>query len=127
MTAKAKTCALLALPAMAVALAWAPRSSPPTQTVVARDIVRIEQFHPFTVPEGRTLVLQSAAYGSRGKQKTVPPAPIVRALINGEPKLFLSPGFALSPGFTVPAGTRVEAEQDGDEVVAYLLGYMIAE
>lgn len=122
-------CGSAALALLALALPHAgpaaPTAAPRAQTSTWRDIVRIEQNHPFVVPEGHVLVLQSAAYGVRsGKSAVLTFVPVVRVMLNSESKLFVHPDQNLVPGFVVPADTRVEVEQDVEDAVGYVLGYL---
>lgn len=117
---------VLAAGAALLSALWAPprgalAAPAAVQTHTWRQIVRIEEDYPFTVPRGRVLVIQSAGYGGKGESFF---SPQIRMVINGEVKLILSPSSPIEPGWVVDPEQRVEVRQPDPELKGYLFGYL---
>lgn len=94
-----------------------------------RQMVRIEENFPYTVPENGTLVLCGCGYTTRGG--LVPAATTTAPLqvdIDGQVRLLLDPidgPNQVHPGWVVPAKGRVSVRFGDDDTIGYLFGYFV--
>lgn len=94
-----------------------------------RDLVRVEESFPFTVPEGRVLVITSAGYTGRTLTTTLSEAETNLIVeIDGENELFLNPvngPSTLQPGWVVQPKSRVRVLFADDTWTGYVFGYLV--
>lgn len=106
-----------------------------TQDVVAfgpygwRDLIRVEESFPFTVPEGRVLILTSAGHAPRPRATTLDEFDTsLEVLVDGALELLLNPvngPSSIDPGWVVRPGSRVQVNFADDTWTGYAFGYLV--
>jgi hypothetical protein len=94
-----------------------------------RQIVRIEENFPYTVPDSSSFVLSGCGYTTRGGvvSAATPTTPL-QVDIDGQVRLLLDPidgPSSIHPGWVVPAKGRVSVRFGDDDTVGYLFGYLV--
>jgi hypothetical protein len=101
----------------------------PSGQMTWRQIVRVEENFPYTVPPKCTLVVTSSGYTSRNGVNigVIPTTPLVFE-VDGQPRLLLDPVDGpneIQPGWVVPAGGRVSVRFGDDDTLGYLFGFLV--
>lgn len=94
-----------------------------------RDLVRVEESFPYTVPEGRVLVITSAGHTAGSNPSTLSEAETnLMVVIDGTRELMLNPvngPSTLEPGWVVQPGSRVLVRFADDSWTGYIFGYLV--
>jgi hypothetical protein len=95
-----------------------------------RDLVRIEEGSPYTVPEGMVLVLQGCGFVTREDTDPILIGEPLTLLIDGVRRLILVPTAAnhdIQPGWAVPAKSQVTVVYGNDPQIGYMFGYLVQD
>jgi hypothetical protein len=93
-----------------------------------RDVVRIVEGDPFTVPEGKVLVIQSCGFVTREPSDPILIGEPLMMFVDGVRSLILVPTSAnheIAPGWAAPQKSQVTLSYGGDPQIGYLFGYLI--
>lgn len=93
-----------------------------------RDLVRIVEGDPFTVPEGKVLVVQSCGFVTREASDPILIGEPLMMFVDGIRSLILVPtstNHEVLPGWAVEAKSQVTLSYANDPQVGYLFGYLI--
>lgn len=93
-----------------------------------RDVVRIVEGDPFTVPEGKVLIVQSCGFVTREPSDPILIGEPLLMVVDGVRSLILVPTSGnrdISPGWAVAEKAQVTLQYGGDPQIGYLFGYLI--
>jgi len=93
-----------------------------------RDVVRIVEGSPFTVPEGKVLVVQSCGFVTREASDPILIGEPLLMFVDGVRSLILVPTSAnheVLPGWAAPEKSQITLTYGGDPQIGYLFGYLI--
>lgn len=93
-----------------------------------RDLVRIVEGSPFTVPEGKVLVVQSCGFVTRESSDPILIGEPLMMFVDGVRSLILVPTSAnheIRPGWAAPEKSQITLSYGGDPQIGYLFGYLI--
>ena len=129
--------ALLAGAVLVLSGAAAPNALPTQETQVDttavgaglwRDLVRIEESDPYTVPEGKVLILQGCGFTTREASDSVLFGQSLVVIIDGVRRLILDPtghNRDIPAGWAVNEKSQVALEYGSEAQLGYLFGFLV--